>query len=178
MKLFNSKNFHKKGFTAVELMVTVCIFAILAAIATPQLGDWMNSITAQSKANSIMAAINKARSEALVRNQAIVFKMNSTGYWEFGCVRVNTTTSSSGYCPGAILQKNTEPSSTKGIITVTPSDSTYIVFNNMGVAVDNSTYGSSKISSINVSSNSSTSAKVYNIVIRSGGSAKMCLGSC
>ncbi len=165
----------KKAFTAVELTVVMLIAGILAALAMPSLGSWISSITAQSKANTLMAAINKARSESLARNQAIVFVMNDTGYWQYGCVRVNTDVNSSAYCPSSILEKNSELTDNKTTITMSPSGANYIVFNNLGMPVNNATYGANRLTSLSLTSSSSNT---YNIVLRSGGSAKMCIGTC
>lgn len=165
-----------KGFTAIELMVVVLIAGILVAIATPGLKSWIGSIRAQAQANSILAGLNKARSEAINRNMPIVFNLNANGYWQYGCVRVDTTATSGTYCPSAILEKNTDviPPSGSTTITITPSANGYVVFNSLGVATDSSSYGSARISNINVVNQS----KLYNIVLRSGGAAKMCIGAC
>lgn len=165
----------KKAFSAIELTVVMLIAGILAALAMPSLGSWLASITAQSKANTVMAAINKARSEALARNQGIVFIMNTTGYWQYGCVRVNTDVNSSAYCPSSILEKNSELTDNKTTITISPSGANYVVFNNLGMPVNNATYGAVRLTDISFAS---SSPNIYNIVLRSGGSAKMCIGAC
>lgn len=56
-----------RGFTLLELMITVLVIAILTAIAWPSFRDFMhrNAVTAQ--ANQILASLQYARNEAVSR---------------------------------------------------------------------------------------------------------------
>ena len=56
-----------RGFTLLELMITVLVIAILTAIAWPNFRDFMhrNAVTAQ--ANQILASLQYARNEAVSR---------------------------------------------------------------------------------------------------------------
>lgn len=57
------------GFTLVELMVTVAIVAILAAIALPSFSTSIRNSRLASTTNEFIAAINLARSEAVKSNR-------------------------------------------------------------------------------------------------------------
>jgi type IV fimbrial biogenesis protein FimT len=58
----------QKGFTVIELMVTVAIVAILAAVAVPSMRDFLRRARASTMANEMLTAFTLARSEAIRRN--------------------------------------------------------------------------------------------------------------
>lgn len=55
------------GFTVVEVIVTLAVGAILLALAVPALSGYIRSVRAVSETNDFVGALNRARSEALVR---------------------------------------------------------------------------------------------------------------
>ena len=74
-----------KGFTLIELMVTISVLAILLTIAVPSFQTFVlnNRITGQ--ANDMMTALNYARSEAIKRGLPVSMSSNSgTADWSTG----------------------------------------------------------------------------------------------
>ena len=72
-------NVKAKGFTLVELMVTVAVMAILAAIAIPSFTSLINSNRLVSQANELVGVVQGARSEAIRYNQRVYVCSSSNG---------------------------------------------------------------------------------------------------
>lgn len=81
-----------KGFTLIELMVAVAVFAILMAFAAPNLSDFSERNRLASQTNILVAHLNLARSEAVKRNRELKICISNpahnacttTGKWEDG----------------------------------------------------------------------------------------------
>jgi type IV fimbrial biogenesis protein FimT len=82
----NSSFIKQRGFTMVELLITVSILGILSAMAYPSFNEIIRNNRRSSYANDLLAAINVARSEAIKRNaQVTIQRLGSTaGQWESG----------------------------------------------------------------------------------------------
>lgn len=60
-----------RGFTLIELMVTIAILAILLSIAVPGFQAFVQNSRATTLANQLTTAINLARSEAIRRGAVV-----------------------------------------------------------------------------------------------------------
>jgi type IV fimbrial biogenesis protein FimT len=67
------------GFTAIELMVTVAVVAILAALAAPSFQQLIATQRIKSVASALTESLWVARSEALKRNDNVAFNFTNAG---------------------------------------------------------------------------------------------------
>ncbi|TAL89769.1 MAG: prepilin-type N-terminal cleavage/methylation domain-containing protein [Rhodanobacter sp.] len=63
--------FRSRGFSLLELMVTVAVVAILLAIAVPSFRGVIHRNQVSSASNALLASVNYARSEAITRGQLV-----------------------------------------------------------------------------------------------------------
>lgn len=85
------------GFTLIELLITIALASILLAIAVPSFNNFVVNSRLVAQTNSIVAAINFTRSEAIKRNTSISLCRASSdtatscettaGTWQYWIVR-------------------------------------------------------------------------------------------
>lgn len=71
------------GFTLVELIVTIAIVAIVAAIALPSYREFMLRMNTTTLTNDLVGALNIARTEAVRRGRSVAVISNG-GNWNNG----------------------------------------------------------------------------------------------
>ena len=62
----------ERGFTLLELMISLTVFAILVSLAVPSFRNLMLNNTLTATGNDLLASLQTARGEALKRNQQVV----------------------------------------------------------------------------------------------------------
>ncbi|WP_130620155.1 GspH/FimT family pseudopilin [Dyella amyloliquefaciens] len=65
-----------RGFTMVELMITLAVAAILTMIAVPSFSNMINANRLTTATNAMVGALNSARMEAIKRNGSVQFCSN------------------------------------------------------------------------------------------------------
>lgn len=68
------------GFTAVELVVTIAVLAILTAIAIPSFSPLMERWRVRNTAEGLQASVYLARSEAIKRGGNVTIQASATGW--------------------------------------------------------------------------------------------------
>lgn len=72
------------GLTAIELMATLLIVAVVAAIAIPNFASMIRSDRARAQAGLLADALNYARSEAVTRGVQVGVSSYSGDNWNLG----------------------------------------------------------------------------------------------
>jgi len=61
----------QRGFSMIEVVITVAIMGILMAAAMPSIGDWISNTKVRSTAESIQNGLQRARMEAVRLNKPV-----------------------------------------------------------------------------------------------------------
>lgn len=82
----------QRGFTLIEMLVTIAILGILTALAAPSLRTFIVRNTFSTISNEFSASILRARNEAVSKNMCVTMCMSSS---------VDTTTGNGPTCLGS-----------------------------------------------------------------------------
>lgn len=78
MQRASSSSLSARGFSLVELLVTLSVLAFLMMAGIPSLTQWTRNNQIRTVAESLVNGIAKARTEALRRNSAVRFSLVSS----------------------------------------------------------------------------------------------------
>jgi len=83
------KQIKSKGFTLIEMMITVAIIGILAAIAAPQYQNYL-LVTGRADATKALAKLVDKQESYVLRNNAPSYDPAMTMETEFGYYKIET----------------------------------------------------------------------------------------
>jgi type IV fimbrial biogenesis protein FimT len=153
------------GFTLVEMMVALAVFALLVLAALPNFRIWMQNTQIRTAAEGILNGLQFARAEAVRRNVNVELQMVGTSGW-------NARIASSGQ----IVQSRTSgEGSGSAAATVFPAGATKTTFNGLGRQVTNLD-GSEPITHLAIDSSAIPAADTRQlcITVGTGGVVRMC----
>lgn len=144
-----------KGFTLVEMMVTIAVLAIIIGIATPSFVDMMRQNTVRSQANELLALMHFARSEAIKRRVNVTVNLTPGKGWKAEVIQPGTST----------VLRTVDKSATS--VSLTGSETIAVVFDLRGrrISADN-------CFQLSYSNND------RQLTVETGGSLKVASGTC
>lgn len=156
-----------RGFSLIELLVALAVFALLVFIAVPGYTAWMQNTKIRNTADSLVAGLQLARSEALRRNTSVQFVVGADSDWTVTIVNPAT----------AIQTRPTGQGSLGVTVTKTPPTATTITFNSLGRVAANAD-GSAPIAQIDLdvppSALAASASRELRVTVGAGGRVRMC----
>lgn len=76
--MLRSRISRKAGFTLIEMVVTMTIFALLVALTVPTMRTWVAAAKVRAVADSLQNGLRLAQTEALRRGRQVVFALTNT----------------------------------------------------------------------------------------------------
>lgn len=152
---------YKQGFTLVELLITVAVFAVLTMLALPSFNQWIVNSKIRSTTESVLAGFQLARTEAIRLNRGVRITLNADTSWSVAEI-----------LSGNVIQTRPATEGTGNTtMTVTPGTATTVDFNGLG-RVTNLT----PITQVDLDSTAipAASTKELRITIGAGGAARAC----
>jgi type IV fimbrial biogenesis protein FimT len=100
-----------RGFSLIELMVTVALVAILLMVAAPSFTTFQRNAELTSRANSLLAVINAARGEAMKRGRDAVILPLDGSNWSSGVLAFVDFNSNRTYdvATDVLIYRNDDP---------------------------------------------------------------------
>jgi type IV fimbrial biogenesis protein FimT len=81
-----------RGFTLIEMMIALAIFAFLIAIAGPQYADFMGNMQIRNGGENTLTGVRLAQAEAIRGNTQVQFVLDTTATGGWQVLRWNETT--------------------------------------------------------------------------------------
>jgi type IV fimbrial biogenesis protein FimT len=152
-----------RGFTLIEMMVTVVLLAVLMALAFPAISEWVRNSRIRTVADALQNGLRLAQTEALRRSRQTVFSLTADTNPSDGLTAVaNGANWSVNFVPLLTGEENDATFIQGGGLTglapdVRVTGPATLCFNSLGRVVDNDTPGTGVACA--------ASAAAYNITI-------------
>ena len=163
-----------KGFSLVELMITLAVLGIIIMVGLPSYARWIQNSNVRNASESVLQGMQRARSEALARNASTTFRLGNGTFWTAADItaapNVVIETRPAGEIPASVTFA-TLPAPPAGVLIPTST----VTFNGLGMVIPNAD-GSATLTQIDVSTNALEEAqrRPLRITVGAGGILRFC----
>jgi type IV fimbrial biogenesis protein FimT len=180
----------RRGFTIVELLISLAVLAIMLALGAPSFAEWLQNQQIRVATEAVLNGLQVARAEAVRRNTPVRFQFvsdftasctlaSNTSNW---VVSLTTPVAACNVVPSdttapQILQERLAAEGTNSAVLTAVDSSgnaaSAITFNAIGGVTANAE-GTTAIAKIDITNPQSGAPRPLRIVVTGGGSIRMC----
>jgi type IV fimbrial biogenesis protein FimT len=155
-----------RGFTAIELLVTIAITTLLATLAAPSFKTMLAAAQVRTAAHALLDGLQLARAEAIRRNERVVFNKQAQSTWNVMVESDGTLVQARSFSEGSSLVQ----------VTASPAAASKVTYDGLGRIRPNAD-ASSPIAQLDADAPASMSAsgsRALRITVSGAGAARLC----
>ena len=160
----------QRGFTLIEIMISLTVLGILLMVALPSFGTWLQNQQLRAASEATLNGLQVARAAAIQRNVLVQFVSGPGTGWSVTEVGTGLGVESRAH----------EEGSPNAVLIVTPAGATTVTFTPLGSVVANADPLSLTVTQFDVRNPAGGSCqpggpmRCLRVVISGGGSLRMC----
>jgi type IV fimbrial biogenesis protein FimT len=152
---------HATGFTLIELMIALALFALLLLLAIPTYTTFLSNAQVRNAAEAMLNGVQLAQNAAVGGNQQVQLIVAPAAGWQIAFVNPDTSAGPPPQVPAPFQLAEASP---QAAVTTTPVGSTEITFDAFGRIVPNPD-ASQTISCIKVTNPNNGNARALNVIV-------------
>ena len=158
-----------RGFTLIEIMISLTVLGILLMIALPNFSEWLQNQQLRAASDANLNGLQVARAAAIQRNVLVQFQSGPGTGWTVTEVAT----------PVVVQSRSPDEGSPNAVLTATPAGATTVTFAPLGNVVANAG-GTPTVTQFAFSNPAGGSCqpggpmRCLRVVISGGGSLRMC----
>ncbi len=154
--------YRSRGFSLVELMVSIVVLAILVSIAVPSFQTWLRNTQIRNAAESVTNGLQRARAEAVSRNAQTTLVLGADSSWTISVVT-----------PASVIEQRLASEGSKNVTsTIVPVGATTVTFDSFGQVRTVNADGSAPFTQVDFTAIGGN--QNLRVTLGAGGNARMC----